>query len=149
MTYFIATIKAHGFKLYDFAEEIGLTGAALSNRLHGRTDWTLPEAQRACKVLGMTRTHSRDTSRWTKNVYRPNNLTAKGRPTVTQNRSGKSFSSSTKMARRAVCTTWENLCFSYIGPGGRFHPFFCAVFCTIWGTAPDPENLRKPVFFPI
>ena len=37
-TYFIATIKAHGFKLYDFAEEIGLTGAALSNRLHGRTD---------------------------------------------------------------------------------------------------------------
>lgn len=54
MTYFIATIKAHGFKLYDFAEEIGLTGAALSNRLHGRTDWTLPEAQRACKVLGMT-----------------------------------------------------------------------------------------------
>lgn len=50
MTYFIATIKAQGFKLYDFAEEIGLTGAALSNRLHGRTDWTLPEAQRACKV---------------------------------------------------------------------------------------------------
>lgn len=54
MTCFIATIKAHGFKLYDFAEEIGLTGAALSNRLHGRTDWTLPEAQRACKVLDMS-----------------------------------------------------------------------------------------------
>lgn len=54
MTYFIATIKAHGFKLYDFAEEIGLTGAALSNRLHGRTDWTLPEAQQACAVLGMS-----------------------------------------------------------------------------------------------
>ena len=54
MTYFIAAVKARGSKLYDFAEEIGLTGAALSNRPHGRTDWTLPEAQRACKVLGMT-----------------------------------------------------------------------------------------------
>ena len=54
MTYFIAAVKARGMKLQDLAESLGLTGAALSNRLHGRTDWTLPEAQRACKVLGMT-----------------------------------------------------------------------------------------------
>ena len=54
MTYFIAAVKARGMKLQDLAESLVLSGAALSNRLHGRTNWTLPEAQRACKVLGMT-----------------------------------------------------------------------------------------------
>lgn len=54
VTYFIATVKTHGFKLYDFAEEIGLTGAALSKRIHGRTPWTFREAQQACAVLGMS-----------------------------------------------------------------------------------------------
>ena len=54
MTYFIAYVKSRGMKLQDLAESIGLSGTALSNRLHGRAPWTLPEAQRACAVLGMT-----------------------------------------------------------------------------------------------
>ncbi len=54
MTYFIAAIKARGYKLNEVAEEIGLTGAALSNRLHGRTDWQFREVLRICKVLDMS-----------------------------------------------------------------------------------------------
>ena len=54
MTYFVAAVKARGMKLQDLAESLGLSGTALSKRIHGRTDWTLPEAQQACAVLGMS-----------------------------------------------------------------------------------------------
>lgn len=54
MTYFVAAVKARGMKLQDLADSLGLSGTALSKRIHGRTPWTLPEAQQACKVLGMS-----------------------------------------------------------------------------------------------
>lgn len=37
MTYFIAAVKARGMKLKDLAESLGLSGEALSKRIHGRT----------------------------------------------------------------------------------------------------------------
>lgn len=54
MTYFIAAVKARGMKLKDLAERLGLSRTALSKRIHGRTPWTLPEAQKACIILRMT-----------------------------------------------------------------------------------------------
>ena len=54
MTYFIASVKARGMKLKDLADSLGLSGAALSKRIHGRTPWTPREAQQACAVLGMS-----------------------------------------------------------------------------------------------
>lgn len=54
MFYFIAAVKARGMKLQDLAESIGLSGAALSKRIHGRTPWTLSEVQMACRVLNMS-----------------------------------------------------------------------------------------------
>lgn len=54
MTYFVAAVKARGIKLQELAESLGLSGTALSKRIHGRTPWTLREAQRACAVLDMT-----------------------------------------------------------------------------------------------
>ena len=54
MTYFIAAVKARGMKLQDLAESLGLSGAALSKRIHGRTPWTFREAQQACAVLSMS-----------------------------------------------------------------------------------------------
>lgn len=54
MTYFIAAVKARGMKLKDLAESLGLSKTALSKRIHGRTPWMLPEAQKASAVLGMT-----------------------------------------------------------------------------------------------
>ena len=54
MTYFIAYVKSRGMKLQDLAESLGLSGTALSKRIHGRTPWTFREAQQACAVLGMS-----------------------------------------------------------------------------------------------
>ena len=54
MTYFIAYVKSRGMKLQDLAEAVGVCPSALSDRIHGRTAWTLPEAQKASAVLGMT-----------------------------------------------------------------------------------------------
>lgn len=41
-------------KLKDLADSLGLSGAALSKRIHGRTPWTFREAQQACAALGMS-----------------------------------------------------------------------------------------------
>lgn len=71
----------------------------------------------------------------------------KGRPTGTQNRSRKSFRYPAKMARREACTTWENLCFSYIGPGGRFHPFLCC-FLYDFGAGSGAGKPEKTCIFP-
>lgn len=54
VTYFVAFVKSRGMKLQDLAESLGLSKTALSKRIHGRTPWTLPEAQKASAVLGMT-----------------------------------------------------------------------------------------------
>lgn len=54
MTYFIAYVKSRGMNLQDLAESLGLSGTALSKRIHGRTPWTFREAQQACAVLGMS-----------------------------------------------------------------------------------------------
>lgn len=54
MTYFIAAIKARGYKLGDVADELGISPTALSKRIHGHTDWQFREVLRICKVLDMS-----------------------------------------------------------------------------------------------
>ena len=54
MTYFVAAVKARGMKLQDLAESLELSQSALSKRIHGKTDFSLREAEAASKILGMT-----------------------------------------------------------------------------------------------
>lgn len=54
MTYFIAAIKARGYKLKEVAEEMGISPVVLSSRLHRHTDWQFSEVLRICKILNMS-----------------------------------------------------------------------------------------------
>ena len=54
MTYFVAAVKARGMKLQDLAESLELSQSALSKRIHGKTEFSLREAEAASKILGMT-----------------------------------------------------------------------------------------------
>lgn len=45
-------IQCAGYDFQGFAAQIDMTSQQLSNRLSGRSPWTVPEAAKACTVLG-------------------------------------------------------------------------------------------------
>lgn len=45
-------IQCAGYDFQGFAVQIGMTPQQLNNRLSGRSPWTVPEAAKACIVLG-------------------------------------------------------------------------------------------------